>query len=157
MLSQVRYQDNAMVLHTDEALMPRRRGVWSSWNYLARGPADHRREVAVTYWMNRLQNLRTARPLFASLNPFRAPRAGATLIEKTYRHPQYDPAMLRARLAHARWADARKRMLNQRLAMVNADYLARRPAAARAFGRAEVLDKLVKDGWVSWRKDQNKS
>lgn len=68
-----------------------------------------------------------------------------------------DPAMLRARLAHARWADARKRMLNQRLAMVNADYLARRPAAARAFGRAEVLDKLVKDGWVSWRKDRNKS
>mgnify|MGYP005835813051 CR=1 FL=1 len=95
-LSQVRYQDNAMVLHTDEALMPRRRGVWSSWNYLARGPADHRREVAVTYWMNRLQNLRTPRPLFVSLNPFRAPRADAVLLEKTYRHPQYDPAMLRA-------------------------------------------------------------
>ncbi len=95
-LSQVRYQDNAMVLHTDEALMPRRRGVWSSWNYLARGPADHRREVAVTYWMNQLQNLRTPRPLFVSLNPFRAPRRDAVLVEKTYRHPQYDPAMLRA-------------------------------------------------------------
>jgi predicted NAD/FAD-binding protein len=95
-LSQVRYQDNAMVLHLDEALMPRRRGVWSSWNYLARGPADHRREVAVTYWMNRLQNLRTARPLFVSLNPFRAPRADTVLLAKTYRHPQYDPAMLRA-------------------------------------------------------------
>jgi predicted NAD/FAD-binding protein len=95
-LSQVRYQDNAMVLHTDETLMPRRRGVWSSWNYLARGPADHRREVAVTYWMNRLQNLRTARPLFVSLNPFRPPPTGTVLVEKTYRHPQYDPAMLRA-------------------------------------------------------------
>jgi predicted NAD/FAD-binding protein len=95
-LSQVRYQDNAMILHTDETLMPRRRGVWSSWNYLARGPADHRREVAVTYWMNRLQNLRTAQPLFVSLNPFRAPRPGTVLVEKTYRHPQYDPAMLRA-------------------------------------------------------------
>ncbi len=95
-LSQVRYQDNAMVLHTDETLMPRRRGVWSSWNYLARGPADHRREVAVSYWMNRLQNLRTAKPLFVSLNPFRAPRPGTVLVEKTYRHPQYDPAMLRA-------------------------------------------------------------
>jgi predicted NAD/FAD-binding protein len=95
-LSQVRYQDNAMVLHLDEALMPRRRGVWSSWNYLARGPADHRREVAVTYWMNRLQNLRTARPLFVSLNPFRAPRADTVLLAKTYRHPQYDSAMLRA-------------------------------------------------------------
>jgi predicted NAD/FAD-binding protein len=73
--------------------------VWSSWNYLARGPADHRREVAVTYWMNRLQNLRTARPLFVSLNPFRAPRPGTVLVEKIYRHPQYDPAMLRAQAA----------------------------------------------------------
>jgi predicted NAD/FAD-binding protein len=95
-LSQVRYQDNAMLLHTDATLMPRRRGVWSSWNYLARGPEDHRREVAVTYWMNRLQNIATPRPLLVSLNPFRAPRAGSVLVEKTYRHPQYDPAMLRA-------------------------------------------------------------
>lgn len=95
-LSHVRYQDNAMVLHMDETLMPRRRAVWSSWNYLARGPADHRREVAVTYWMNRLQNLRTAKPLFVSLNPFRLPRAGTVLVERSYRHPQYDPAMLRA-------------------------------------------------------------
>jgi predicted NAD/FAD-binding protein len=95
-LSQVRYQDNAMVLHIDETLMPQRRPVWSSWNYLARGPADHRREVAVTYWMNRLQNLRTAKPLFASLNPFRPPRPGTVLVERSYRHPQYDTAMLRA-------------------------------------------------------------
>jgi predicted NAD/FAD-binding protein len=98
-LSQVRYQDNAMLLHTDATLMPRRRAVWSSWNYLARGPEDHRREIAVTYWMNRLQNLATPRPLLVSLNPFRAPRPGAVLVAKTYRHPQYDAAMLRAQRA----------------------------------------------------------
>ncbi|MFN3952873.1 MAG: hypothetical protein ACK4LQ_00365 [Pararhodobacter sp.] len=67
-----------------------------------------------------------------------------------------DPAMLRARLAHARWAEGRKRLLNQRLALVNAEYLARQPAAAKAFGRAEVLGRLVSDGWVNWRRDQNK-
>ncbi|MCS6922562.1 MAG: FAD-dependent oxidoreductase, partial [Elioraea sp.] len=32
-LSAVRYQENRLVLHTDPALMPRRRKVWSSWNY----------------------------------------------------------------------------------------------------------------------------
>ncbi|MFQ3622291.1 MAG: FAD-dependent oxidoreductase [Acetobacteraceae bacterium] len=95
-LSAVRYQDNAMVLHTDPALMPKRRGVWSSWNYLARGPADETREVAVSYWMNRLQNLRTRRPLIASLNPFADPDPRTVLVAKSYRHPQYDPAMLRA-------------------------------------------------------------
>lgn len=98
-LSAVRYQDNAMVLHTDPALMPKRRAVWSSWNYLARGPADERREVAVSYWMNRLQNLTTRRPLIVSLNPFAEPERRLVLVEKTYRHPQYDVAMLRAQSA----------------------------------------------------------
>ncbi len=53
-----------------------------------------------------------------------------------------DPAMVQARLAHARWLDAQRRMLNQRLALVQAEYLTLRPAAQRAFGRAEVLDRL---------------
>ncbi len=88
-----------MVLHTDPALMPKRRAVWSSWNYLARGPADERREVAVSYWMNRLQNLTTRRPLIVSLNPFAEPERRLVLVEKTYRHPQYDVAMLRAQSA----------------------------------------------------------
>jgi uncharacterized protein len=33
-LSAVRYQPNVAVLHTDTALLPRRRRVWSAWNYL---------------------------------------------------------------------------------------------------------------------------
>jgi predicted NAD/FAD-binding protein len=47
------YSTNRAVLHGDAALMPRRRAVWSSWNY----GADRRRPDAlcVTYWMNRLQ------------------------------------------------------------------------------------------------------
>jgi len=53
------------------------------------------------------------------------------------------PGLIRARLAYAAWLEGRRRMLNQRLALVNADYLARRPEALQAFGRAEVLDKLL--------------
>ena len=62
----VRIQANTAVLHRDPSLMPRRRAVWASWNYLgdvARNP------VGLTYWMNRLQNLRTRRPVFVTLNP----------------------------------------------------------------------------------------
>ncbi|HXZ07219.1 MAG TPA: FAD-dependent oxidoreductase, partial [Paraburkholderia sp.] len=33
-LGAVRYQPNVAVLHTDTALLPRRRRVWSAWNYL---------------------------------------------------------------------------------------------------------------------------
>ncbi|MCC5968425.1 MAG: hypothetical protein JJU15_00580 [Pararhodobacter sp.] len=53
------------------------------------------------------------------------------------------PGLNRARLAHMRWIEGRRRVLNQRLALVNADYLAGRPAAMKAFGRAQVLDALV--------------
>ena len=35
--------------------MPRRRSVWSSWNYVGR--SDAATAVSVTYWLNRLQGL----------------------------------------------------------------------------------------------------
>lgn len=95
-LGAVRTQANRMVLHTDASLMPRRRGVWSSWNYLARDRADHGREVLLTYWMNRLQNLSTPEPLLVTLNPLAEPDPRRVLLEKTYRHPCYDAAMIRA-------------------------------------------------------------
>ncbi|WP_291295253.1 NAD(P)/FAD-dependent oxidoreductase [Elioraea sp.] len=98
-LGAVRTQANRMVLHTDASLMPRRRGAWSSWNYLARDGADHGREVALTYWMNRLQNLVTSEPLLVTLNPLAEPDPRRVLLEKTYRHPCYDAAMIAAQTA----------------------------------------------------------
>ena len=57
------YQRNRAVLHTDATHMPRRRRVWSSWNYLGftldDTNASERRPPGVTYWMNRLQPLAT--------------------------------------------------------------------------------------------------
>lgn len=53
-----------------------------------------------------------------------------------------DPALVVARLAHRRWSEAQQRRLNQQLAQVTADFLRQKPAAARAFGRAAVLDRL---------------
>lgn len=53
-----------------------------------------------------------------------------------------DPALVRARIAHQSWSEGQQRRLNQQLAMVTADFLRQKPAAARAFGRAAVLDQL---------------
>ncbi|HET7235839.1 MAG TPA: FAD-dependent oxidoreductase [Actinomycetota bacterium] len=95
-LGSVRYQDNEAVLHRDAALMPRRRAVWSSWNYLAdgRGEPDRTKPVSLTYWMNRLQNLPTERPVFVTLNPIREPRGEVQRFR--YAHPQFDRAAIDA-------------------------------------------------------------
>jgi len=54
-----------------------------------------------------------------------------------------DPLLVRVRLAHAGWISAQRREINARLAMVQADWLRLQPQAARAMGRAEVLDRLA--------------
>jgi predicted NAD/FAD-binding protein len=72
LLSCFGYSSNSVWLHGDAALMPRRRSVWSSWNYVACSRATDAK-ASVTYWMNRLQNLADASPLFVSVNPEQAP------------------------------------------------------------------------------------
>jgi predicted NAD/FAD-binding protein len=107
LLGAFRYQTNQVYLHSDPDLMPRRRRVWSSWNYL-RGPGeDPESPVTVTYWMNRLQNLPTSRHIFVSLNPVRPPRDEAVIAELTYEHPVFDARAIAAqgRLAEIQGVD----------------------------------------------------
>lgn len=89
-------QPNRVYLHEDASLMPKRRRVWSSWNYLrgANSPPDA--PVTVTYWMNKLQDLPHGRNLFVSLNPLTLPRPGTILRDMEYRHPLFDCAAIAA-------------------------------------------------------------
>ncbi len=90
-LAAIRYQPNRCLLHTDPALMPKRRAVWSSWNFLQVGRhEDLSRPVALTYWLNRLQPLPFRTPLFETLNPPREPAPGCLLAEFSYAHPLLD-------------------------------------------------------------------
>ncbi len=94
-LSAFRYQENRAVVHRDPAMMPMRRRLWSSWNYLAEDRAAAARDrVSVSYWMNRLQNLNTRLPVLVTLNPVREPRG--TWSEQTFRHPQFDASAVAA-------------------------------------------------------------
>jgi predicted NAD/FAD-binding protein len=95
LLGAFRYTRNHAVLHSDASLMPRRKSVWSSWNYLGKPVQDGGgRQLCVTYWMNRLQALPDSTPLFMTLNPIRPPRAGTIIRSEVYEHPLFDgPAM----------------------------------------------------------------
>ena len=96
LLGAIRYQANPAVLHQDASFMPRRRRVWSSWNYLRDDTADAARSVFVTYWMNRLQGIDPAQPLFVTLNPPREPAKGTVLGTYTYYHPLLDATAAQA-------------------------------------------------------------
>ncbi len=84
----VSYSSNRAVLHRDQGLMPRAKNCWSSWNVLQWGDEEG---VSLTYWMNKLQPLRTKDQIFVTLNPTREP--GEILRETTYRHPLMNGAM----------------------------------------------------------------
>jgi predicted NAD/FAD-binding protein len=97
-LGSIGYQPNRAYLHTDLALMPKRRRAWAAWNYLSEGrfgapainaPGDGT-SVAVTYWLNRLQPLPFEQPVLVTLNPRRAPREDLTLKVIDYAHPVFD-------------------------------------------------------------------
>lgn len=84
------FQPNRAILHTDSALMPKRRAVWSSWNYQADRAVLSDQRVAVTYWMNRLQDIAGETQYFVSLNPLVEPAADKVIAEIDYDHPVFD-------------------------------------------------------------------
>ncbi len=98
-LGAFRTQANLGYLHSDADLMPRRRRVWSSWNYLGDRGGSGERRVFVTYWMNRLQSLETSLPVFLTLNPTRTPHEGLIHRELSYEHPVFDRDALAAQSA----------------------------------------------------------
>lgn len=95
-LSAVTYRPNRVVLHRDKRLMPRRKTAWSSWNYLRSSGEDGEAEVCVTYWMNRLQGIDPALPLFVTLNPSIEPRDELVFGERRFDHPQFDARAISA-------------------------------------------------------------
>ncbi len=87
---------NLAVLHSDPTLMPKRRAVWSSWNYLRPAAPQPGPDLCVTYWMNRLQTIAGPRDYFVTLNPPHPPAAGTLWHSEVYEHPVFDAAAIRA-------------------------------------------------------------
>ncbi len=99
-LSAVRYQANTAVLHTDEAQLPRRKKVWSAWNYIgapnAKAEINDMRPVCVSYLLNQLQDLPIKQAVVVTLNPFTPPAANKVLAQFEYDHPVFDTDAIRA-------------------------------------------------------------
>lgn len=89
LLKQMPYQPNHAVLHSDASVLPRRRSLWSAWNYQSGQGELSDRPVAVHYLINRLQPLPTDTPVIVSLNPLQAPDPSKVHGEFQYSHPVF--------------------------------------------------------------------
>lgn len=97
-LGAIDYQENDVVLHTDERLMPRRRRAWASWNYHL--PASESNRATVTYYMNMLQTLKEPKDYFVTLNRTGDIDPQQIIGRYTYHHPSYTESTFAAQRRH---------------------------------------------------------
>jgi predicted NAD/FAD-binding protein len=98
-LGAIPYVRNRAVLHTDTRLLPRRKALWSAWNYIGAQSGAARRPVGVSYLINKLQPIRATTPIVVTLNPPVAPDPRRVVAEFEYEHPMFGPGASAAQAA----------------------------------------------------------
>jgi len=84
-LSLVDYQQNEACIHTDNSLMPKNKFNWSSWNFINSNDNIPR----LTYWMNYLQNLKSKKDYFVSINSSKLINQKKIIKKIKYSHPVF--------------------------------------------------------------------
>ena len=91
-LSNFKYKPNKAVIHSDENLMPLNKNAWCSWNSSLN--PDNKEQSSVTYWLNQLQNLKTDKNIFLTINPFVEISSDKIYHKIDFTHPYYDEKAL---------------------------------------------------------------
>jgi predicted NAD/FAD-binding protein len=95
LLSCFKYQPNRAIVHTDEAVMPKTKSAWSSWNY--RIVKKNGVEIPSTiYWMNSLQGCSDKKNYFVSINDNGNIDPEKIIREMDYTHPLFDVPAIHA-------------------------------------------------------------
>ena len=72
--------------------MPNKKNIWSSWNFIVKSKKNN--DFTLTYWMNNLQNLKTKKNYFVTINP---PFQPSTIKDiTTFEHPIFNLSTLQA-------------------------------------------------------------
>jgi len=88
-LGSIPYQNNEVVLHTDDTILPKRKLAWAAWNYHISKNTNHR--VALTYNMNILQNLQSDTQFCVTLNHSEHINPDKIIKRLNYDHPVFTP------------------------------------------------------------------
>ncbi|MCD9479289.1 NAD(P)/FAD-dependent oxidoreductase [Photobacterium phosphoreum] len=97
-LSAMAYQDNEVVLHTDESILPNEKAAWASWNYhLPLISNDSQQQLpALTYNMNILQGIDAPETFCVTLNQTQDIDPSKILRQFTYAHPVFNRSSIHA-------------------------------------------------------------
>lgn len=85
-LSAFKYKENKAVLHNDKNILYPNKKMYAAWNYTS--TSKQKDGVTLTYWINILQNLKTKKEFFVSLNETEV--ISNVIEEITYEHPQFN-------------------------------------------------------------------
>ena len=83
-LGAFKYKENKAVLHTDKNALFPNKDIYAAWNYKT---SKHSKDVTLSYWINRLQNLVCSKEYFVSLNETHEIKEVIENIK--YSHPQF--------------------------------------------------------------------
>jgi predicted NAD/FAD-binding protein len=86
-LKAFKYEKNLAVVHSDESFLPKKKELWSSWNYIS---SKENNKVSVSYLINKLQPLDTNIPIMVTLNPHKKVNDAKKYREIEYEHPLFD-------------------------------------------------------------------
>jgi len=99
-LGAIRYQPNVATLHTDERFLPRNPRARASWNYhlnaSSTGSGGAGGQAALTYWMNRLQDIDSRHQFLVTLNRHEEVEPDRVLGRFDYEHPVFDAGAMQA-------------------------------------------------------------
>ncbi|BFM16667.1 FAD-dependent oxidoreductase [Maricurvus nonylphenolicus] len=93
-LGNIPYQNNQVILHTDERLLPSRKLAWSSWNYRIKRQQQDR--AVLTYNMNILQGIEAPETFCVTLNDTENIDPEKILGSYEYSHPVFTPESVKA-------------------------------------------------------------
>jgi len=93
-LENFEYKKNIAFLHSDDQLMPRNKKAWSSWNSILDN--NNLNKNCITYWLNKLQNLKTKKNYFLTLNPILDIDNKKIIKKVEFTHPFYNANTIKA-------------------------------------------------------------
>jgi predicted NAD/FAD-binding protein len=99
-LGAIPYQDNEVILHTDDSVLPAKKLAWASWNYHL--TAERQPQAVLTYAMNILQRIDAPKTFCVTLNHTAAINPQKILRRFNYAHPVFT---LQGIAAQQRWSE----------------------------------------------------